>query len=222
MRCFFLFKGRKSTPNYPNCQEHVTNPCKLYCEQCDTPICDHCAISEKHQTHNLSNIASIIERKKKTFQKDLKELETSLFPKYQEYADNIPVQKADLINNAKKLTIDLDKQEKDWRRKIDNIIKKQKSELEEMHSKQLAELNKQEEEITHTISEIKHSITDLKDVLKSNDVGNFLPTNLGMKISENCLQNSQFFYHKLTKSSFINNLVHLCHYLLLKKLKAPQ
>lgn len=152
----------------------------------------------------------------------MKELETSLFPKYQEYVDNIPVQKADLINNAKKLTIDLDKQEEDWHRKIDDIIKKQKSELEEMHSKQLTELNKQEEEITHTISEIKHSITDLKDVLKSNDVGNFLPTNLGMKISENCLQNSQFFCQKLTKSSFINNLVHLCHYLLLKRLKAPQ
>lgn len=100
----------------------------------------------------------------------MKELETSLFPKYQEYVDNIPVQKADLINNAKKLTIDLDKQEEDWHRKIDDIIKKQKSELEEMHSKQLTELNKQEEEITHTISEIKHSITDLKDVLKSNDV----------------------------------------------------
>lgn len=90
----------------------------------------------------------------------MKELETSLFPKYQEYVDNIPVQKADLINNAKKLTIDLDKQEEDWHRKIDDIIKKQKSELEEMHSKQLTELNKQEEEITHTISEIKHSITD--------------------------------------------------------------
>lgn len=164
-------QGRTSTPNYSRCKEHSTFLCKYYCEQCDTPICYHCGTSGKHQTHNVSNISSIIERKKETFQKDLKELETSLFPKYQEFAEIIPAQKADLVKNSRKLTIDLDKQEEDWHRKIDSIIKKQKSELEEMHSKQLAQLDKQEDEITHAISEIKHSITDLKDVLKSNDVG---------------------------------------------------
>lgn len=184
MKSCFVFKGRKSESNidlvprqdlqgqnYPNCQEHIKNLCTLYCEQCDTSICDLCGTSEKHLTHDVSNISSIIERKKKTLHEYLMELETSLFPKYQEYVDNIPVQKADLVKHSRKLTIDLDKQEEDWHRQIDAIIKKQKYELEEMHSKQLAKLNKQEEEIADIISKIKHSITELKDVLESNNVG---------------------------------------------------
>ena len=163
------FQDRGSTPNYPNCSEHVKEQCKVYCEQCDVSVCIYCLSTQNHQNHNLVDILSIIERKMKHLQRDLEELEKIIHPKYQEIASIIPVQKADLNENSKKLTKAIEKHEEDLRREIDTIIKKLKSDLNEMDSKHLAVLNKEENQITRTISEITQNIAELKKLQNSND-----------------------------------------------------
>ncbi|XP_065927572.1 E3 ubiquitin-protein ligase TRIM71 [Magallana gigas] len=163
------FKDRGSTPNYPICTKHSPKQCELHCEQCDIPICVLCVSSESHKNHKLVDIYTNYEKKREDIQKDMQELVESLSPKYQEVANKITVQKADLSKNSEKLTSAINKHGEVWHRVIDTIIQKLKSDLDEMDAKHLAVLNKQEDEITRTISEITQSIADLK-LLDSNDV----------------------------------------------------
>uniref|UniRef100_K1QBE9 Tripartite motif-containing protein 2 n=1 Tax=Magallana gigas TaxID=29159 RepID=K1QBE9_MAGGI len=118
----------------------------------------------------MVDIFQSFEIKTEILQKDLQELEKLIYPKYKEIASDIPVQKADLSKNSKKLTTAIDKQGEVWHREINTIITNLKSNVEEMESKHLPILNKQEDEITRTISEITQTIAELKKLLNSKDV----------------------------------------------------
>nr|XP_034330762.1 uncharacterized protein LOC117690513 isoform X1 [Crassostrea gigas]XP_034330763.1 uncharacterized protein LOC117690513 isoform X1 [Crassostrea gigas] len=160
------FKYRGS---FPKCQKHSIKICDQYCEQCNIPICELCVSSEEHQTHYVGDILESLKNKTQFLQKDLQDFEKLINPKYQEILSSISEQKADLKENSQKLTTEINKHVEDLHREID-IIQKLKFDLDEMDTKHLAILNKQEDEITHTISEITQTIADLKKLLHSNDV----------------------------------------------------
>ncbi|XP_034333728.2 E3 ubiquitin ligase TRIM40 [Magallana gigas] len=161
------FKNRGFTPE---CSKHSKKLCELFCEQCIIPICVQCVSSGEHIGHKQVEVLKTLQSKKDVLQRDLDELEKLIYPKYQEIVFNIPVQKADLHKNSKKITTALDKHGEDLHREIDIAIKKLKSDVDEMKSKHLVVLDKQENEIKCSISEIEQSIADLKKSLKSNDV----------------------------------------------------
>uniref|UniRef100_K1QC20 Tripartite motif-containing protein 2 n=1 Tax=Magallana gigas TaxID=29159 RepID=K1QC20_MAGGI len=159
-----------TTLNNPKCRKHHEKQCELHCEQCDIPICAKCISSGKHSGHKKIDIFQSFEIKTGILEKILQELEKFIYPKYKEIASNIPVQKADLSKNSRKLRTAIDKKGEVWHREIDTIITNLKSNVEEMESKHLVVLNKQEDEITRTISEITQTIAELKKLLNSKDV----------------------------------------------------
>lgn len=108
--------------------------------------------------------------KSKFLRRDLQVLEKCIFPKYEEIASNVLVQKVDLYKNSHKVTTAINKHGKDMIKEVGNAIKKMKSDLHEMNSKYLSVLNRHEEEVKHSISEIKMEIAYLNKLLVSNDV----------------------------------------------------
>lgn len=162
-----LLKQYLSTLNYPKCSIHSSKHCELHCEECDVPICTSCIASGQHLGHKA---ADIFERKKEILKRDLKELEESVLPKYQEAASLIPVQKDDLSKRSIELRIALVKQGDVLKREIDTVIRNMQSEIDVINSQNLLILDKKEDEITSIINEISQAIQDLKKLLDTNDV----------------------------------------------------
>ncbi|XP_065929952.1 E3 ubiquitin-protein ligase TRIM71-like [Magallana gigas] len=162
------FAKRGSTTNCPN---HFSKICELYCEQCDIPICVQCTSSTQHQGHTFVYIVNILEKQRSALQKDLQELEKLNFPKYQEIASSILVQRATLNSSSQKIASDISKHGEEMHKEIDEIIRKLKSDLDEIDSKYLTVLNKHENDIKHMLSVITQTIADLRKLINSDDAG---------------------------------------------------
>ncbi|XP_056007633.1 E3 ubiquitin-protein ligase TRIM36-like [Ostrea edulis] len=164
------FLRRKATPNYPKCPDHADKHCEIYCEKCDIPVCSTCVTSGKHKGHEISDILEKLSAKTESLQKDLKELETRIYPRYEIMVSNVETEKAELERNYGKLTTDADEQGEVLHREITAIVNQRKSAITEMKTKHLDALNKNTYEITQKMAELKQIMSDLKSILKSNEV----------------------------------------------------
>ncbi|XP_056015312.1 E3 ubiquitin-protein ligase TRIM71-like [Ostrea edulis] len=165
-----FIKHIKSTPNYPKCQKHAEKHCEMFCEKCDIPVCSTCISSDKHRGHKISDVLEKLGSKTESLQKDLEELESRIYPRYEEMASDVQTEKAELETKYGKMTTAADQQGEILHREITAIVNKRKSDIAEMKNKHLAALNKNTDEITNRITELRQIIQDLKKILDSNDV----------------------------------------------------
>ncbi|XP_078340274.1 uncharacterized protein LOC144627345 [Crassostrea virginica] len=152
------------------CTKHSTEVCKEFCTTCNIPLCLLCVDSGEHDHHKTEDILKMYFSKKILMQIDLQDLEKSIFPRYQETATNIPVQRADVNKRSQKLTTALDKQGEALHTEIDIIIQGMKSEIDDMDAQHIAAIDRQEDAINHTITDITQIILELKRLLDTNDV----------------------------------------------------
>lgn len=162
-------KHRGSIPDYSICSKHKTKQRDLHCEQCNISICVECTSSIDHRGHNFLYIKEKILERKERVLKDLGELEKSLHQKYEEISSNIQVQKDILTENSQTVKTAISNHGDDLHQEVESLITKLKSDLDKTESKQLASLNKQQNEVAVTISEIKKSIARLRKLSNSND-----------------------------------------------------
>ncbi|XP_056004205.1 tripartite motif-containing protein 2-like [Ostrea edulis] len=163
------YKYRKSL-NYSKCPDHADELCKHYCEKCDISVCSTCVSSSKHEGHDISDILEKLSSKTESLQKDLDELETRIYPRYEEMASDVHTEKIELETNYGELTTIADQQGEALHREITAIVNQRKSNIQEMKNKHLSTLNKNTDEITQKMAELKQIMSDLKSILKSNDV----------------------------------------------------
>ncbi|XP_078342025.1 uncharacterized protein LOC144627893 [Crassostrea virginica] len=161
------FKQRGSIPK---CQYHCTKTCTIFCKDCNVLICPICSSFGEHVQHKKESIVKTMAEKRELIRKDLQELEKSIYPKYQEAATNIPVQRVDLNIRSQKLRTALDKQGEALHTEIDTIIQGMKSEIDDMAARHRAAIHDQEVAIKKTSTEITQVILDLKRLLNNIDV----------------------------------------------------
>ncbi|XP_078342036.1 uncharacterized protein LOC111106791 [Crassostrea virginica] len=154
----------------PKCQYHPQKLCLTLCKDCNVPICAICSSFSEHVEHRKEGIVKAMAEKKELIRKDLQELEESIYPKYQEAATNIPVQKDDVNKHSQKLTTALDNQGKALHTTIDTIIQGMKSEIDVMDAQHIAAIDEQEVAINKRSTEIKKVIQDLERLLDTSDV----------------------------------------------------
>jgi Skp family chaperone for outer membrane proteins len=92
------------------------------------PVCTNCVSSGKHKGHDISDILKKIESERQCFQKELKELETKIYPRYEKLAAEAQTEKNELVKNYGKLTKAADKQGDVWHKKITAIVNQRKNE----------------------------------------------------------------------------------------------
>ena len=85
---------RGSTIDCPKCQRHSNKICEFHCNQCNLPICALCASSGDHEQQTKIDVLEHLKNRKDIIEKDLKELKESIFPKLQEAASKIPIQRS--------------------------------------------------------------------------------------------------------------------------------
>nr|XP_022299180.1 E3 ubiquitin-protein ligase TRIM71-like [Crassostrea virginica] len=160
----------KQQGSIPKCPYHSTKLCLILCKDCNVPICVICSSFGEHVQHKKEDLLKVMAKKKELIRKDLQELQESIYPKYQEAATNIPVQRADVNKHSQKLTTALDKQGEALHTEIDTIIQGMKSAIEDMDARHIAAIDEQEVAINKTSTEIKKVILDLKKLLDTSDV----------------------------------------------------
>ena len=95
----------------------------------------------------------------------MQEIEKSNFPRYEQEASNIQIQKADQHKNSQKLKAELKKHGEALHREIDIIIHSKQAEIDDMDKGHQSVLVKLQSILNSTIYEMKQVIQDLKSLL---------------------------------------------------------
>ena len=132
------FSKLGGTVNFPKCQTHCPKICELHCKHCNIPICASCVFSGDHEHHQKEDILKYMTDKKKGIEKDLSELNKSIYPEYQKCATNLIVLRADVRKNSQELKTNLIKKGEALHTEIDTIIQGMKSDIDDMDAQHIA------------------------------------------------------------------------------------
>ncbi|XP_061168868.1 E3 ubiquitin-protein ligase TRIM45-like [Saccostrea echinata] len=163
------FKNRKSTTLYPRCITHNKERCKIYCKQCDIPLCIKCLVSDQHLGHKLSEMLQVLEEKRDSFFKEQNELNETIYPTYQNIECDIEKRITELEKEYEDLLTTIIQHGEKWHREIDKLVNKFQAELDETKKTQLQALMKHLDGTKQNISKIRNEINSLEVVLNSED-----------------------------------------------------
>jgi hypothetical protein len=118
----------------------------------------------------VSDVLGKLDTKKESLQKDLTQLENKIYVQYEEMSAKVETEMSELDKKYGNLSSAADQQGDVWHRQITAIVNKRKSQIEERKTKHRQILQKQSDDISHTMNEIKQTVLEIKNCLDSNDI----------------------------------------------------
>lgn len=167
-----LLKEKLLAPKYRRCERHSKEHYEFICQKCNNLLCKQCIPCNEKEEHEIVHILKECNSKKKNLKEDLDELETIIYPEYEEIALKITHEKNDVRENSQKLKTALKNHRDYLRREIDLVIDNLESDLDNTTSELMVILEKEEKRTTQTIFEIKETIKYIQNALKANDICN--------------------------------------------------
>ncbi|XP_061185150.1 E3 ubiquitin-protein ligase TRIM45-like [Saccostrea echinata] len=166
------FTFRQSTLLYPGCTFHDKKRCEMYCNQCDVPVCISCIISDHHLGHKIESILRILNEKKENIIKEGNELNETIYPTYHDIENDVENMMKQLEKEYGDIATAITKHGDDWCNGIVDVVKKLKTEANEMKTTQLQTLQKHRDKIHERITEIKDEIHSIDIAVDSYEISN--------------------------------------------------
>lgn len=168
------FKQRRSTLIYPKCKTHPNKTCELQSKQNNKFICTICSASDQVKGHDFVVLDDLCESKKLDIKRDIKELEKFISPTYEDAANNLENQIANLEKEYEKLTTELSKKQKEWHKEIDKVVSRMKDKIDGFKVKHRDVLVKHLNEIKKIKTSIEESLSAFRELEESNVVSSIM------------------------------------------------
>lgn len=125
-----------STLIYPQCGKHPHRNCEFECNTCEhILVCSTCIASVQHAGHVFVEVLETYSTKKKVIKKDANELKRLSFPKYEDIVLDLKNQLANLDVGYGKLTTEITRDGKEWKKQIDIVINKMRTDIDDIKLK---------------------------------------------------------------------------------------
>ncbi|XP_078323187.1 uncharacterized protein LOC111109841 [Crassostrea virginica] len=134
------------------CESHPENKCSAYCKECDVPICILC-VSIKHKLHEISELQDKIDELLKDITCENDRLQ-SFRDDLERVLDHTAKTVSSLPSFYKRKKDEVTARGEDWKKQIDNHVKKLHQELDELKKENEAVLLKQTKEFEDVIGKI--------------------------------------------------------------------
>ncbi|XP_062596403.1 pyrin-like [Saccostrea cucullata] len=164
------FDLRKSKLVYPQCITHSEENCEMHCEDCNTPVCPKCVISEKHKRHRFKSLQDLVNSKKENIEKERKRLKETVYSTFEEIVTDIETKLAEIDGKYEKLISEVTNHGEEWHREMDKVIVINKEEINEKRNQHRDALNKHLQDIKKLVADVKQSISETEDILQSKEV----------------------------------------------------
>ena len=134
------------------CDSHPENKCSAYCKKCDVPICILC-VSIKHKSHEISELQDKIDELLKVITRENDRLQ-SFRDDLERVLDHTTKTASSLSSIYESKKDEVTAHGEDWKKQIDNHVKKLHQELDELKNENEVVLLKQKKEYEDVIGEI--------------------------------------------------------------------
>lgn len=168
--------GTKDEDEECICELHSPNGCTTYCKTCDIPICKLC-VSDKHSTHETSQLSEQIEQLLKKIQQEngrLQSFKTKL-EKVLDHTTNILSSLTIFYTQRKD---DITARGEEWHKYVEKNVQKLHHELNGMRNEHESTLQKQKkefEEVIKNVDEINKQVAKLQKSKNLKELQNFVP-----------------------------------------------